>query len=79
LSDTAIVDILDNFSNHEVKRELLESILSETKNIPNTTNPDISLEVLDRVLAKHEVLGCDINMKIINKEIFKLKECYECL
>ena len=79
LSDTAIVDILDNFSNHEVKRELLENILSETKNIPNTTNPDISLEILDRVLAKHEVLGCDINMKIINKEIFKLKECYECL
>ena len=79
LSDTAIVDILENFSNHEVKRELLESILSETKNIPNTTNPDISLEVLDRVLAKHEVLGCDINMKIINREIFKLKECFECL
>ena len=42
----------DYFNYSEQKKasdELLENILSETKNIPNTTNPDISLEILDIV------------------------------
>lgn len=79
LADKAIISILDNFSNHQVEEKLLSSILNSTKCIPNTTNPDISLEVLDRVLAKHEVLGYPINLSLINKEINKIKQSYEII
>ena len=79
LSDSSIIQILDNFSNHTVDKELLSNILTKTKEIPNTTNPDISLEVLDRVLAMHSVLGYEINLTIINREINKLKESYEII
>ena len=79
LSDNSVVDILDEFSNHEVEEELLRVIVNETKKIPNTTNPDISLEVLDRVMAKHDILGYKIDLDFINNEISKLKQSFEIL
>ena len=77
LSASSILKILDNFSNHEVEEELLLNILNKTKDIPNTTNPDISLEVLDRIISKHEILGYKINLELIDFEINKLKESYK--
>lgn len=77
LDDDTVIKILDNFSNHSVNEELLKEIINRTKEIPNTTNPDISLEVLDRVLAKNKVFGYEINMNIIAQEVIKLKQSYE--
>ena len=79
LSDSAIIQILDNFSNHKIGEELLNEILVNTKNIPNTSNPDISLEVLDRVISISEILRKDINLNLINKEINKIKVSYEII
>ena len=79
LSDSAIIEILDNFSNHKLGKNLLNELLINTKSIPNTSNPDISLEVLDRVMSVNEILGYEINMNLINKEINKIKESYEIL
>ena len=79
LNDNEVLKILDNFSNHKVDHKLLTYILNGTKDIKNTTNPDISLEVLDRILAKNEALGYEIDNNLINKEINKLKESYEMI
>ncbi len=77
LSDNFVIKILDEFSNHNVSINILNSILELSKDIPNTTNPDISLEILDRALASKKVLGEEINLDMLNKIVCDIKKCYE--
>lgn len=77
LSDSCILKILDNFADHMIEENLLLEIINETKNIPNTTNPDISLEVVDRAITKLRVFGREINYDSIEYEINKIKQIYE--
>lgn len=76
LSSNDVIKILDNFSDHKLDKTLLSTILNETNNIPNTNNPDISLEVLDRVLSRNKILGTEINLVNIKYEINRIKESY---
>ncbi len=77
LGDDAILKILKQFSNDEIPLDLLELILDESKDIPNTTNPDISIEIVDRVLATKKVLGIPIDPDLVLKTISKLKNSYQ--
>ena len=77
LTDDAVIQILRNFSNNEVDDSLLELILDESKGIPNTTNPDISLEILDRALARHTVLSQEITSEMILKIAYTVRLSYE--
>lgn len=77
LNDSTILQILVDFSNHKIDKNLLSMIIKKSKEIPNTSNPDISLEIVDRLLAKNEVLGYVINEELVNTEINKLKTSYE--
>lgn len=76
LSSNDVIKILDNFSEHKLDKTLLSTILDETNNIPNTNNPDISLEVLDRILSRNKILGTEINLASIKYEINRIKESY---
>lgn len=77
LTDDAVIKILRSFSNNRVADPLLELILDESKDIPNTTNPDISLEILDRALARNAVLSQEITSEMILKITNKIKLSYE--
>ena len=67
LDDESVVRILRSFSGGDVDDSLLELILDESKEIPNTTNPDISIEILDRAIARNKVLSQDITPNMILK------------
>lgn len=73
LEDESIIRILKDFSNNEVPDSLLELILDESKSIPNSTNPDISIEILDRILARHNVLNQEISPEMILKTTNTIK------
>ena len=67
LDDESVVRILRSFSGGDVDDSLLELILDESKEIPNTTNPDISIEILDRAIARNRVLSQEITPNMILK------------
>ncbi len=77
LDDEAVMEILRDFSKDKVEDSLLELILDESKEIPNTTNPDISIEILDRVITRNMVLSQDITPDMIFKITNTLKLSYE--
>ncbi len=76
LTDEVVIKILDEFSNHSISKKILNVILELSKDIPNTTNPDISLEIVDRALARSKVLNEDIDLNMINRIILNIEKCY---
>lgn len=77
LNDEEVLRILAHFSKNQIDSDLLELILDESKEIPNTTNPDISIEIVDRLLATKKVLNTPIDPDLVFKTISKLKQSYK--
>ncbi len=77
LDDESVVRILRSFSGGDVDDSLLELILDESKEIPNTTNPDISIEILDRAIARNKVLSQEITPNMILKIANRVRLGYE--
>jgi len=76
LNDASVIQVLKNFSNNEIDDSLLELILEESKEIPNATNPDVSIEILDRALARSKVLSEDLSSNMIYKIVDLMKVSY---
>jgi hypothetical protein len=49
-----------------VSRDYLDYLYEASKTIPNSTNPDVSIEVLDRCLARSKVRGLSVNPDMID-------------
>lgn len=69
LSDDIVINILDNFAEHEVEKEILEYILEQAKTLPMVSIPDTPIEVLDRCLAKHYCYKVDVDLKMVDEVV----------
>lgn len=60
LDDDTIIKILDKFADKKVSKETLKYILEQTKS-KAMVNPDASIEVLDRCMARNAVTSHEID------------------
>ena len=77
LEDKTNLKILDNFAEKTVGIDLLEYILAESNSIPNSQNPDIAIEILDRCLARRDYQKKEIDKKMVDNVIKYVKELQE--
>lgn len=73
VSDNTVIKILDDFSDRKLNKNILHYILNESKDITNTSNPDISIEILDRAMARSIVKKIEINEIMINDIVRVMK------
>lgn len=69
LSDDIVIDILDNFAEHEVNKDILQYILYQAKTLPMVSIPDTPIEILDRCLAKHYCYKVDITTEMVDEVV----------
>ena len=67
LDDSAIITILENFCKKKVKNDLLKYIYDQSLTFNSFSNPDISIEILDRCMARNLCTGIDIDYNMINE------------
>lgn len=76
LDKKVVLKILKNFSEKEVSKELLEYIYERASKIEGGVNPDISIEVLDRCMARSVCRKVEITKEMIDNiaDSIRLKE-----
>jgi ATP-dependent Clp protease ATP-binding subunit ClpA len=64
LGKDAVIQIVDQFAGHVIGQDLLNYIYVASQKIPEGCNPDCSIEIADRLLARQEATGeiIDANM-----------------
>lgn len=67
LNDEEVMKVLSSFSEGTVSEEGLKYIFEKSRNIPEAQNPDISIEILDRCMARSECRKEDISNKMIDE------------
>lgn len=72
LEDAEIIKILKEFSGNTVSEQGLEYIYKKSKQIPSSQNPDVSIEILDRCMARSQCRNQDIS----NEMIDDIVECF---
>ncbi|MBR3208837.1 MAG: ATP-dependent Clp protease ATP-binding subunit [Bacilli bacterium] len=73
LDDKTNLVILKKFAENIVSDELISYIYEESKKL-GKTNPDISIEILDRCMARQKFTGNPCNEKSVNSIIKYMKE-----
>lgn len=69
LNKEVIINILNEFAGGKLGVALLEYIYDKSCELKNYTNPDISIEILDRCLARKKITGKTITRKMIDEII----------
>ena len=59
LDEDVVINILNEFSEGKVEKGVLKYIYNQSFSIPDSNNPDISIEILDRCLARIQRLKKD--------------------
>ncbi|MGM9858968.1 MAG: AAA family ATPase [Bacilli bacterium] len=73
LSKEVIMKILLNFSENKINESLVDYIYEESLSFKESTNPDISLEIIDRVLSKKEIRNIEVTKEVIDSIIKIMK------
>lgn len=73
LEEKEIIDILKSFCENKVDENLLIYIYNLSKEIKDSTNPDISIEILDRCLAREKVTKKKITKTMIKNIVDIMK------
>lgn len=73
LSKEVIIKILLNFSENKIEEFLVDYIYEESLSFKESSNPDISLEIIDRVLAKKKLRNIEITKDVIDSIIRIMK------
>ena len=68
-----IIKILLNFSENKIEEFLVDYIYEESLSFKESSNPDISLEIIDRVLAKKKLRNIEITKDVIDSIIRIMK------
>ena len=68
-----IIEILTQFSENQIEDVLIDYIYEESKKIKDASNPDISIEIIDRLLAKKKMRNIEITKDIIDSVINIMK------
>lgn len=66
LNDEEILKVLESFCKGSINKDGLKYIYEKSRNIPNAQNPDISIEILDRCMARSECRKEDVSNKMID-------------
>lgn len=66
LDKEAIISIMESFSKKKVKKELIEYIYEKSLTLEDYCNPDASIEILDRCMARKEYLDIKINEEMVD-------------
>lgn len=74
LDKEQILSILKKFSEETVSDNGLEYIYNLSLTIPNSCNPDISIEILDRCMAKKSCRNIDITSRVVNDIVNYIKK-----
>ena len=69
LSDDIVIKILKNFMINNIDDEICEYIVNESKKIKRGVNPDISIEILDRVQARAKLRRIKITTALVDEII----------
>ena len=69
LNDEETLEVLKSFCDGEINEEGLKYIYEKSRNIPNSQNPDISIEILDRCMARSKCRNEDVSNKMIDEII----------
>lgn len=73
LNKDTILDILREFSEGTISERGIEYIYNSSLTIPNSCNPDISIEILDRCMAKKSCHSCDITSAVVDQIVNYIK------
>ena len=73
LDEKTNLSILAKFNNNVLPEEMVKYIYDKSQTL-NRTNPDISIEILDRCLAKKSYWGNEITKATVNKIIASINE-----
>ena len=71
-----VIPILSNFCSKKVVEPILEYIYDKSKDITWSTNPDISIEILDRCMARKACTSQKINQEMIDDIVLDIVEQY---
>jgi ATP-dependent Clp protease ATP-binding subunit ClpA len=74
LEEETVVKILNEFSSGKLSVGLLSYIYQKSLTIKDSNNPDISIEILDRCLARKKVTGQTITKTMIDSIVRYLDE-----
>mgnify|MGYP002521742285 CR=1 FL=1 len=74
LDSNAVIKILKDFSDGDVSDDMLKYIYERSLELIGMNNPDSSLEILDRLLARRMVLKRDIDYDNINYVVEEIKK-----
>jgi hypothetical protein len=74
LEKEQVLEILKKFSEGTISDIGLEYIYNCSLTIPNTCNPDISIEILDRCMARKKCRECDITSGMVNDIVNYIKK-----
>lgn len=69
-----IKQILIKFSDNMIEEPLIEYVYNRSKELKDTANPDISLEIIDRLLAKSKRRNIKITKEVIDDVIDFMKK-----
>lgn len=67
LQGDSIITILENFCKKKVENDVLKYIYDQSLTFKSFSNPDISLEILDRCMARKLCTGIDIDYNMVNE------------
>lgn len=68
-----IKQILIKFSDNMIEESLIEYVYNRSKELKDTANPDISIEIIDRLLAKKKKRNTEITKEVIDDVIDFMK------
>jgi ATP-dependent Clp protease ATP-binding subunit ClpC len=73
LKEDVVLKILSAFCSGQLNPSLLLKIYQLSKTLPNTCNPDISIEILDRCLARQKATGEIVDDAMISSIVSYMK------
>lgn len=74
LGKDAVLQILDQFANHTLSASLIDYIYMASQKVSDGCNPDISIEILDRLLARQKATGEAIDTNMVDTVVNYLLE-----
>lgn len=61
-----VIEIINEFSKGRIKDDILDHIYERSKEIANMANPDISIEICDRCIARNKCTKKEITNEMVD-------------
>lgn len=74
LPEKVVLNIENDFSEHKYNFDLLKYVYDKSKEVPNSYNPDISIEILDRCMAREKCIGEMVGKDMVDEMVAYMKK-----